>query len=123
MDSQTPAESSSFPLASTFDILPPLHTLLTRLLAHQQQAVSAASSTSPATSPQTTSTTETPLSPKKLAAAAGDIRARISRARDAVKGLEDVDRNVGEQQEEIEELEREVQRLRGCVEKIKGGSP
>ena len=53
-------------------------------------------------------------------AAASDIRSRVTRAREAVRGLPDVGRSTVEQEEEILELEGEGRRLRGVIAGIRG---
>ncbi|KAI4253250.1 MAG: hypothetical protein L6R42_007661 [Xanthoria sp. 1 TBL-2021] len=86
---------ATLPPPSTFDIIPPLHTTLSRLLLSD-------STTSP-TSPSS-SGNQGPLSPKDLAAAVSEVRARITRARSIIAGMQDSDRTIEDQKEEIEEL-------------------
>ncbi|KAL8858395.1 MAG: hypothetical protein Q9178_005076 [Gyalolechia marmorata] len=88
-------DPATLPPPSTFDIIPPLHTILSRLLLSD-----------PATSPASPSnnSNQDPLSPKDLAAAVSEVRARIARARSIIAEMRDSDRTVEEQREEIEEL-------------------
>ncbi|KAL8912844.1 MAG: hypothetical protein Q9171_002222 [Xanthocarpia ochracea] len=88
-------DPATLPPPSTFDIIPPLHTILSRLLLSD-----------PATSPTSPSnnSNQDPLSPKDLAAAVSEVRARIARARSIIAEMRDSDRTVEEQREEIEEL-------------------
>ncbi|KAL8999636.1 MAG: hypothetical protein Q9169_001596 [Polycauliona sp. 2 TL-2023] len=88
-------QPATLPPASTFDIIPPLHTVLSRLLLSD----SIASPTSPSHNGN-----QGPLSPKDLAAAISEVRARIARARSITAGMQDSDRTIEEQNEEIEEL-------------------
>ncbi len=116
---------------STFDIIPPLHTLLTRLLlptptnasqTTQPQsgitpaALSPAPDNSPSVQSQITSTSY--LSPKDLSIAASAIKIKIQKARVAVAGLPDVERTIEEQESEIREFDGEVERLRGVLKEL-----
>ncbi|KAM0798672.1 RNA polymerase II transcription mediator complex subunit 9-domain-containing protein [Usnea florida] len=85
-----------------FDILPPLHTLLTRLLLPDAL----------------TPSPPTPLSPKDLATAASSITAKIQKARTAARELPGMEMGIKEQEEVIRELEGESRRLRGVEEEI-----
>ncbi|MCJ1375882.1 hypothetical protein MMC20_007120 [Loxospora ochrophaea] len=93
----------ALPPPQTFDILPPLHALLGRLL------------------PPPDSTSSAPaLSPKDLATEAAAIKIKIQKARAAVQGLPDVERTIEEQQEEIRELEDKISGLKGALARIAG---
>ncbi|KAL8725354.1 MAG: hypothetical protein Q9166_007414 [cf. Caloplaca sp. 2 TL-2023] len=92
----------NLPPPSTFDILPPLHSILSRLLLTE-------SPTFPK-SPSNNSS-QGALSPKDLAAAISDVRARIARARGIIAKMQDSDRTVEEQQEEIAELKGILARI------------
>ncbi len=103
----TPSTSvPAFPPPQTFDILPHIYDLVTRL---------------PQTSlvPQTTSSTNTPhadtLDPKDLPQAAVPIKLKIQKAKAAVLALPDVERTIEEQEDEVLELERRIERLRGVL--------
>ncbi|KAL8844419.1 MAG: hypothetical protein Q9176_001329 [Flavoplaca citrina] len=88
-------DSTTLPPPSTFDIIPPLHTTLSRLLLSEP-------TTSP-TSPSNNSN-QGPLAPKDVAAAVSEVRARIARARSIIAQMQNSDRTIEEQKEEIEEL-------------------
>ncbi|KAK3168189.1 hypothetical protein OEA41_004635 [Lepraria neglecta] len=105
-----PSQTTTKPLPppQTFDILPPLHALLSRLLLPNNGAE--ISSPSP--------DTVTPISPKDLATAASSITAKIQKARAAVRDLPGVEMGIEEQDDVIRELEEEVRRLRGVQEGI-----
>ncbi|KAI4271571.1 MAG: hypothetical protein LQ337_005914 [Flavoplaca oasis] len=87
--------SITLPSPSTFDIIPPLHIILSRLLLSEP--------TSSPTSPPNNSN-QSPLAPKDVAAAVSEVRARIARARSIIAQMQDSDRTIEEQKEEIEEL-------------------
>lgn len=98
---------NTLPPAQLFDILPPLHSLLSRLLLPPS-----ADGLTPATD------TITPLSPKDLATAASSITNKIQKARIAVRELPGVEMSIEEQEDVIAELEEESRRLRGVEEGI-----
>ncbi|MCJ1236148.1 hypothetical protein MMC14_004125 [Varicellaria rhodocarpa] len=89
-----PSTQSSLPPPQTFDIIPPLHTLLSRLLPNPLD---------PNAQPS--------LSPKDLATEAAAIKIKIQLARSTVEMLPDVDRTVEEQMEEMRELEERIWKL------------
>lgn len=103
-----PPSPSPLPPPQLFDILPPLHTLLSRLLLPPSL-----DGTTP--SPDTTA----PLSPKDLATAASSITNKIQKARVAVRELPGTEMGIEEQEDVIQELEEESGRLRGVEEGIR----
>ncbi len=105
-----PADLPTVPNPSTFDVLPPFHALLTRLL-HPTFASQQTSTPTPQLSSSPSHTTA-PLSPKDIATAASGVKIKIQKARIAVQRLPDVERSVKEQEEEIRELQEEARRLR-----------
>ena len=113
-----PKSHPPLPPPQTFDFLPPLHTLLSRLLLPTNNG----DISSPAPSPQTNNNNNintSPLSPKDLATAASGITAKIQRARNAVKELPGMEMGNEELEEMIGELEAEVERLSGVETNIK----
>ncbi|KAH0542386.1 hypothetical protein FGG08_003231 [Glutinoglossum americanum] len=94
-------QSQSLPPPQTFDVLAPLHTLLSKLLP-----------ASPDAPPS--------LNPQHLATEAGAIKLRLQKARAVVEALGDMDRGVEEQEEEIRALEEKCEKqrevLRGLVD-------
>ncbi|KAI9757648.1 MAG: hypothetical protein M4579_003373 [Chaenotheca gracillima] len=114
----TPANTSQpqaeLPPPSTFDFLPPLHTLLSRLVP---------SSTPDGASGQVNTATGElngpSLEPQHLATEATTLRIRIQKARAAIEALPDVDRTIEEQEGEIKELEAKVSGLKDCLGEIK----
>ena len=118
----SPLPQQTLPPPSTYDILPPLHTILSRLLLPSSQT-SSQPSTSPqaAISPATSQNAiTTPLSPKDLTTAASAVKNKIQKARVVTSGLPDMERTVEQQEEEINELEEEVERLTGVLRGISG---
>lgn len=107
-DLQSPAPST-LPPPQTFDILPPLHDILYRLLLPRD-------STKPSSpSPETAS----PISPKELGGAIVAITNRVQKAREAVRDLPGIEMSIEQQQDVMEELEAEVRRLEAVTEGIR----
>ncbi|KAF2815327.1 uncharacterized protein BDZ99DRAFT_567192 [Mytilinidion resinicola] len=116
--SSTPAPPAPPPLPSpsSFDILPPLHTLLTRLLTTTAQPAD----------PNPTHTVDpeaaNQLDIQGLPSEATKLKLKLQRARMAVMALPDVGRAIEEQEEEIGELEERVRGLKAVLEGLgKGG--
>ena len=103
---------SPLPPPATFDFLPPLHTLLSRLL------LPASNGHLPSNSPQINQPDQ-PLSPKDLAIAASAITAKIEKARGAVRSMEGVEMGLQEQEEIIGELEAEAARGKNKLENLR----
>ena len=108
----TTLSNSSLPPPATFDILPPLHALLARLLLPTN------STTLSSSSPQS-SQSEQPLSPKDLATAASAITAKIQKARLAVWSMQGVEMGLQEQEEIIAELQSEVLRGKAVLQGLR----
>ena len=108
-----PTTPSTLPPPQTFDILPPLHDILYRLVLSRDTTKPSSPSPDPSN----------PISPKELSGAIVVIRNRVQKAREAVRGLPGVDMSIEQQQEVIVELEDEVKRLEtitnGMKEKIR----
>ncbi|BDD60014.1 hypothetical protein MAP00_005181 [Monascus purpureus] len=99
-----------FPSPQTFDIIPPLHGLLLRLISPQttgEAALSEVGAVGPNAPP--------PLDIKDLPIETNSIRIRIQKARAVVESLPDVHRTVADQEREIEELEDRIARLRSVI--------
>jgi hypothetical protein len=93
---------SPLPSPQTFDILPRLHFLLSRLL-----------------SPQSTSYKDLPPLPlKDLETQASEIKILIQKAKAAVEQLPDVERGAEEQEMEIKELEEKARSLRNVLKEV-----
>lgn len=112
------------PSPSTFDILPPLHAVLSRLLLPPTNSQQTTTSTPLQSSSSSQPLPGTPapssyLSPKDVAIAASGVKLKIQKARAAVHNLPDVERDVTELQVEIKELEDEVRRLTGVLRRLK----
>jgi hypothetical protein len=105
----SPPEIPPFPSPQTFDIVPEIYALVSRLQLP--------------TSTTTDSTTSQPidsLSLKDLPAAAVPIKLKIQKARSAVQSLPDVGRTVEEQEREIKALEKRNESLRKRVQELAG---
>lgn len=143
-DATEPPLTVPFPSPQTFEIIPPLHGILLRLLsqrnpsngsggapieapgglgasaAHQQdqQAPSNGNNgTSQAVQevPTLDPNAHPPLDVKDLPTQTSSVKIRIQKARAVVEGLPDVQRSVEDQQTEIAELEDRVARLRSVI--------
>ncbi|KAF4762428.1 hypothetical protein HAV15_005556 [Penicillium sp. str.  len=132
-DAPTPApQTVPFPPPQTFEIIPPLHGILSRLLsskgasqAQTQQTPSnipngghngnAASSHAVPEVSVLGSSAHPPLDVKNLPTETSSVRIRIQKARTVVEGLPDVHRSVNDQKREIAELEDRVRRLRSVI--------
>ncbi|KAK0517324.1 hypothetical protein JMJ35_000479 [Cladonia borealis] len=112
-----PTSRPPLPPPQTFDFLPPVYALLSRLTLPTNNG----DISSPAPSPQNNNINNntSPLSPKDLATAASPIIAKIQKARNAVKALPGIEMGNEELEEMIKELEAEVERLNGVERNIK----
>ncbi|GAQ04511.1 hypothetical protein ALT_1832 [Aspergillus lentulus] len=120
-----------FPPPQTFDIIPPLHGLLLRLLSAQTageggsrtageaggEAPSGSSGPGQGAQQQTSATGSglAPLTAKNLPTEASSIKIRIQKAHAVVESLPDIGRSVAEQEKEIEELENRIARLNAVI--------
>lgn len=102
------------PPPQTFDLLPPLHALLSRLLLSRDPT--------DLSTPSPETVTASPISPKELGAAASTVTNKIQKARLAVRELPGVEMSLEEQKDLIEELEEEVERLGGVLEGIRSAA-
>ena len=97
------ATATTIPIPpSTFDILPQLHALLSRLLPDSTLDPSAP-----------------PLDPQNIASEASALKLRLQKAQAAVEALPDMDRSVEEQAGQIRELEERIRRQREVLAGIK----
>ncbi|KAJ5808603.1 hypothetical protein N7474_009872 [Penicillium riverlandense] len=135
----TAPQTVPFPPPQTFEIIPPLHGILLRLLSQKNTASEQGNTTAPAGNESTQPQSQQPLDPKNgtgpssldltnlepnahppldvkdLPTETSSVKIRLQKARTVVEGLPDVDRSVAEQQQEIEELEDHVARLRSVI--------
>ncbi|OCK76171.1 hypothetical protein K432DRAFT_153024 [Lepidopterella palustris CBS 459.81] len=104
-----PASAPPFPSPSTFDVIPPLHTLLTRLLTTTTQP--------PDHNPTHTVEPESGkwIEIQQLPTEASRLKIKLQKARMAILALPDVDRTCEEQEVEIRELEERVGKLRNVL--------
>ncbi|EZF34422.1 Mediator of RNA polymerase II transcription subunit 9 [Trichophyton interdigitale] len=128
ISSSDPTVAPPFPPPQTFDILPPLHALLARLLSNQSSSFATGQPGEPGLSQ---STEQTPgggiasldgLDPKSLLTGASAVKIRIQKARNAVEEMPDIERTIAEQEEEIAMLEKRIRRLRGVLDDFRGRS-
>lgn len=108
MTSQTTHSNSipPFPSPQTFDILPQIYDLITRL-------PSSIPTSTTATAPQ--ASISDPLDLKDLLQAAVPIKLKIQKAKAVVSALPNVDQTIEEQEDDIRELERRVTRLKSVM--------
>jgi len=101
------------PAANTFDILPALHALLSRLEPATNTYTATASSASANGSESNAS-----LNYKDVSTTAQFLKTRIRKAVAACEGLDDMDRTTGEQEEEIEALEKRIRAQREVLGRL-----
>lgn len=94
----------------TFDIVPALHELVSRLLSPSDDPSRLA------TYPQ-----QEQLSPQQLQAEASVIRNKIRKAREAVAALPDVERSFSEQESEIKSLRERIARQQDILQGLARG--
>ncbi|KAI9797946.1 MAG: hypothetical protein M1825_005669 [Sarcosagium campestre] len=92
---------NSLPSPATFDFLPALYSLLSRLVL-------------------STSSAEPALEPQQLATEASSLKIRIQRARGAVDALPEMDRTIEEQEVEKAELLRKIRRQHEILNGLSG---
>lgn len=100
----------TLPSPETFDILPALHELLSRLLSPSEDP------SRPPTYPQ-----QEHLSPQQLQAEASIVRNKIRKARETVAALPDIDRSISEQEAEIASLREKIARQQHVLQGLDGG--
>ncbi|KAF2868867.1 RNA polymerase II transcription mediator complex subunit 9-domain-containing protein [Massariosphaeria phaeospora] len=108
-----PGMPTAAPAPATFDILPDLHKLLSRLISTSPQH--------PAPTPAPTPgqpVGDGPLEMQHLATAATDVKLKIQKARRAVMALPDIGRTLEDQQEEIEDLQARIARLKASLREL-----
>lgn len=89
----TPSPSQTLPPPQTFDFLPLLHTLISKLATDEIDA-------------------------RNVSSEANPIRVRLSKARAAVAELPDVGRTLAEQEADIQELEERVRNQRDMMDRV-----
>lgn len=99
------------PPPSTFDILPELHEILSRLISTSAQPP--APTPTPGQPPA-----DGPLEIQQVAAAATKVKLKLQAARKAVMALPDIDRTCEDQQEEIEYLETRIAKLKASLHQL-----
>ncbi|CAI7647574.1 unnamed protein product [Penicillium bialowiezense] len=141
-DAPAAPQTVPFPSPQTFEIIPPLHGILLRLLAPKDSSNGASGAPGNATgvptepsqsqNQQPTSgvhdasqavpdvsmldpSAHPPLDVKNLPTETSSVKIRIQKARTVVEGLPDVHRSVQDQQKEIAELENHMSRLRSVI--------
>nr|OQO18722.1 hypothetical protein B0A51_14573 [Rachicladosporium sp. CCFEE 5018] len=121
----TPSASFSapqppLPPPQTFDILPALHELLSRI-DHSPATDPTSSLTllpSPPAEAEITYTDLKPLEPKDLPREVGEIKAKIRKALREIEKLPDIERTVDEQEDEIAELEARIGRQKAELRRL-----
>ncbi|KAJ5574171.1 uncharacterized protein N7459_008598 [Penicillium hispanicum] len=137
-DAPVSPQTAPFPPPQTFEIIPPLHGILLRLLSRKSSSdatrgppgeiagAPGASTDAPSQGQQgppnipgngtsDTTASQSPLDVKNIPTETSSVKIRIQKARAMVEGLPDVHRSIHEQQKEIDELEDRVARLRSVI--------
>lgn len=105
-----PPANPGLPPPSTFDFLPELHSVLSRLM---PAAARQASTTAPGNA-----SADAPLEIEKVADAASGVFQKVRAAREAVMALPDIDRTCEDQQDEIDYLEARIARLKAALQQL-----
>lgn len=124
---QTPAPTTAesmvsaqppLPQAGTFDILPPLHALLSQLEPSLNTYTPDPEQASTTATADGSSGQSQQLSYKDAAVAAGFLKSRIRKILAELGGLEDMDRTVEQQEAEVRELEGRIERQREVLVRL-----
>ena len=121
---RTPTNQNADPTAAltaqTFDFLPMLHALLSRLVPDTPglPQPSQADGTAASTTDDASTAGAGHLEIQQLGPAASGIKIKIQKARAALKGLPDADRTVEDQQEDIRLLEERIAKMRDMLNRF-----
>ncbi|KAF1993290.1 hypothetical protein P154DRAFT_82017 [Amniculicola lignicola CBS 123094] len=106
-----PQPTPALPSPATFDVLPDLHKLLSRLISTSAQP--------PAPTPTPSQPSgDGPLEIQNLVTAATELKMKIKRARNAVQALPGIERTCEDQDEEMRELEERIRALKEVLGKM-----
>ena len=103
--------------ADSIDTLPILSSLLSRL--QNPAAASTSGSPPPAASPSQVAAGTGPLTIKDIPTATDGLKHKIQKARAQIRELPDMDRSIGEQEEEMRELEAKIAKQMEVLEGLK----
>lgn len=106
-----PPPVSALPPPSTFDILPDLHRVLSRLISTSVQPPGAAPTPGPPSA-------DGPLDIQQVSTAATEVKLKLQKARKAVMALPDIDRSIEDQQDEIDFLEARIAKLKAALQAL-----
>lgn len=104
----------ALPPPSTFDILPDLHRVLSRLISTSVQPPGAAPTPGQPS-------VDGPLDIQQVTTAATEVKLKLQKARKAVMAMPDIDRSVEDQQDEIDFLEARIAKLKAALQDL--GNP
>jgi hypothetical protein len=114
----------SLPPPQTFEILPPLHELLARVDAHQNQLPAIDHTgdlltleNAPGDLGSAYAELE-PLNPKDLPTAALEIKSRIRNALREIGMLPDIDRSIEQQEQDIGDLEKKIEKQKAVLQQL-----
>lgn len=110
----------TLPPASTFDILPLLHELLSRLLASEDVTISPTLIASMPPVMARMYPNEQPLAVQQIGLEASKLRNRIRRARATVEALPDMDRDLQDQDLELDELRDRIVKQKAVLSGLTG---
>ncbi|KAF2444296.1 hypothetical protein P171DRAFT_485751 [Karstenula rhodostoma CBS 690.94] len=106
-----PPPASALPPPSTFDILPDLHRVLSRLISTSVQPPGAAPTPGQPS-------VDGPLDIQQVSTAATEVKLKLQKARKAVMALPDIHRSTEDQQDEIEFLETRNAQLKAALQEL-----
>ncbi|CAI6338912.1 unnamed protein product [Periconia digitata] len=104
------------PPPSTFDVLPDLHKILSRLLQASSQPPPA-TGTAPTPTPSQPPA-DGPLEIEQVASATAEVKLKLQRAQKAVMALPGIDRTCEDQEDEIAHLEARIEKLRASLRRL-----
>lgn len=107
------ASTPSLPPPSTFDVLPDLHKILSRLLQVSPPAPNPGGAATPGQP-----SADGPLEIEQVASATAEVKLKLQRAQKAVMALPDIERTCEDQQDEIAHLEARIESLRASLRRL-----
>jgi hypothetical protein len=114
----------SLPPPHTFEILPPLHELLARVDAHQNQ-IPGIDHTGDLTTLEdapgdlgSAYAELEPLNPKDLPTAALEIKGRIRNALREIGMLPDIDRSIEQQEQDIADMQEKIEKQKAVLQQL-----
>lgn len=117
--SATPAlppqpSTPDLPPPSTFDVIPDLHKILSRLLQTPPQAPPGSAAAAPTPTPAA----DGPLEIEQVVSATAEVKLKLQRAQKAILSLPDIERTCEDQEDEIAYLEARIETLKAALRRL-----